>query len=703
MNPTDYIDPFHAVDGGGNCLPGPCMPFGMIRPGPDTINHNTNGYATGEDFLHVSHTHVSGTGGAGRYGNIGIVPLIQMPDGRSICFRHENEIARCGYYATTLVPKQGFGEMATDGNVRLEVTAGHRCAIHRWTWGEGTEPWIRIDLGASIAGASLGGFAKWVDPATLLCKAEVKGGWGHDMPWTIYARIEFDRSMQRHFAYGPTLSGRTPGIEWQGRELKVCARSPFRDLGAKIAVSYTSFAQAQRNMEEIRGLDFDALVEKNQAAWGSLLSRATVTGGEEQDHVLWNTLLMRLFTMPGDHGTDEVPWFAARRRHFNDLYCIWDSVRCANSLFSLLDPQFAADLAGCLTEIGEETGWIPDAWIVGGSASIQGGCSAAVLFQEAAVKKLPGFDARAALQVLKKTQETPSPDPRIHGRHAGYSERGYLDTGVKNCTSRTIEYAYHDACAALLARSLGDLEYASLCETRSAMLWESWHERHRCFAPRKPDGSWDDFDPFRPACRDFWNDPHFYEGTAHDYAITVWHDIHRLVERHGGPEPFAAYLDLCRERVWHWKEINLHLPWLYHYAGMPHRGTLALRETMDAKLKPGRGGMADNEDMGAWSSWWICGAMGLFPVPGSDLWLIGAPRFESIEIQAPGTEYPLRIKTAGKRGGNSVVASALWNGQVLERSWLRHQELTGGGELILQMSDRPTGWGVRGIPPFSSR
>ena len=701
MSNTDRIDPFHAVDGSGNCLPGPCMPFGMIRPGPDTLNYNTNGYATGEDLVHISHTHVSGTGGSGRYGNIGIVPMIEMPHRRSISFHHENEIARCGYYATTLIPKQDLREMANTRQVRLEVTAANRCAIHRWTWGEGTEPWIRIDLGASIAGDSLGGFAKWVDSATLLCKAEVKGGWGHDIPWTVYARIEFDRSMQKHFAYGPTLSGRTFGIEWEGRELKLCALSPSRDLGAKIAISYTSFAQAQRNMEEIRRLDFDALVQKNQDTWRSVLSRAEASGGQEKDRVLWNTLLMRLFTMPGDHGTDEVPWFDAKSRHFNDLYCLWDSVRCANSLFTLLDPHFAADLAGCLIEIGKETGWIPDAWIVGGSASIQGGCSSAVLFSEAVVKKLPGFDAHAALKALKKTQETLSPDPKKYGRYPGYSERGYLDTRVKNCTSRTIEYAYHDACAASLARSLGDLQYANLCQARSAKLWESWQEEHKCFAPRKSDGDWDAFNPFRPACRDFWNDPHFYEGTAHDYAITIWHDIHRLVERHGGKERFAQYLDLCRERIWHWKEINLHLPWLYHFAGMPHRGTLALRETMDAKLKPGRCGMADNEDMGAWSSWWICGAMGLFPVPGSDLWLIGAPRFDAIKIQAPGTEHPLLIKTEGRNDEKSVVASAPWNDKPLKQSWLRHHEITCGGELVLHLSDTPTDWGMLEIPPFS--
>ena len=105
------------------------------------------------------------------------------------------------------------------------------------------------------------------------------------------------------------------------------------------------------------------------------------------------------------------------------------------------------------------------------------------------------------------------------------------------------------------------------------------------------------------------------------------------MQRHGGAEAFAAHLDAAIERCYVWKEINLHIPWLYHAVGMPHRSTQALRRVMDAKLQPGRAGMHDNEDMGAWSSWWLTGAMGLVPVPGSTMYLLGCPRFEKIVLQ----------------------------------------------------------------------
>lgn len=695
---TDLVDPFHAVDGGGNCLPGPCVPFGMIRPGPDTANHNTTGYASGEDLLGISHTHVSGTGGAGRYGNIRILPMIQRPDARVHACTHEGETARPGYYATTVRPRQGFGELANRGGVRLEVTATARCAVHRWTWEEGTDPWLRIDLGAAIGGFVTDATARWLDERTLAVRSDAKGGWGHELPWSVHARIVFSEPVASAFVSGPQHLGRQAQREAQGPGLLVYAAFATRRVEARVGISFVSQAQAQRNLAAVEGRSFDAVQAEAAAAWEAVLARARVAGGSERDTRMWNTLLMRLFTMPGDHGTDEVPWFAARRRHFNDLYCLWDSVRCANSLFTLLDPGFAADLCGCLAEIGEQTGWIPDAWIVGGSAQIQGGCSSAVLFAEAAAKRLPGFDAAAALTQLRRTQETPSPDPRRLGRHPGYAERGFLDTSVKNCASRTVEYAFHDHCTAQLARAVGDESYAATCAARAARLWESWHPEHRCFAPRRPDGGWDAFDPWRPSCRDFWNDPHFYEGTAQDYAIGVWHAIDELARRHGGGAAFAGFLDTARQRMWHWKEINLHLPWLYHWAGQPHRGAAALREVMDAKLKPGRDGMGDNEDMGAWSSWWLTGAMGLCPVPGTARWLIGVPRFAEIALDCPGMRRPLTIRTAGAAPGTGCVVGAALDGRPIARSWLGHDELLAGGELRIELGDAPRGWGAEPPP-----
>ena len=66
---THHVNPFWAVDGGGNCLPGPYLPFAIARPGPDTeVPHSTAGYRSEDPIMYFSQNHVSGTGGGGRYG-----------------------------------------------------------------------------------------------------------------------------------------------------------------------------------------------------------------------------------------------------------------------------------------------------------------------------------------------------------------------------------------------------------------------------------------------------------------------------------------------------------------------------------------------------------------------------------------------------------------------------------------------------------
>ena len=73
-----FVDPFLGASGGGNVFPGPVVPFGMIKPGPDMINgadQDANaGWNDKGEIRGFSQTHVSGTGGGPKYGNILIMP-----------------------------------------------------------------------------------------------------------------------------------------------------------------------------------------------------------------------------------------------------------------------------------------------------------------------------------------------------------------------------------------------------------------------------------------------------------------------------------------------------------------------------------------------------------------------------------------------------------------------------------------------------
>ncbi len=65
-----YVDPRIGSEGVGRTFPGPSMPFGMCKPGPDcTVKPNAGWAPMPEVVTGFSQTHVSGTGGGQKLSN----------------------------------------------------------------------------------------------------------------------------------------------------------------------------------------------------------------------------------------------------------------------------------------------------------------------------------------------------------------------------------------------------------------------------------------------------------------------------------------------------------------------------------------------------------------------------------------------------------------------------------------------------------
>jgi putative alpha-1,2-mannosidase len=92
--------------------------------------------------------------------------------------------------------------------------------------------------------------------------------------------------------------------------------------------------------------------------------------------------------------------------------------------------------------------------------------------------------------------------------------------------------------------------------------------------------------------------------------------------------------------------------------------------------------------------------MGFFPVAGQDLYVIGTPAIAETEIDLGGRKK-FRIIAHGLDAThrNRYVQSAALNGKPLERAWFRHSEIIGGATLVLNMGDKPSGWGTKNPPP----
>jgi putative alpha-1,2-mannosidase len=81
--------------------------------------------------------------------------------------------------------------------------------------------------------------------------------------------------------------------------------------------------------------------------------------------------------------------------------------------------------------------------------------------------------------------------------------------------------------------------------------------------------------------------------------------------------------------------------------------------------------------------------MGFYPVtPGTGLYAIGSPFFETVEINLKdGKKFSVKAYDCSKK--NKYIQSAKLNGRDFNRCWIKHAEIVNGGKLELQMGDRP--------------
>ena len=171
------IDPMLGVDGGGNTFPGPSLPFGMIKPGPDMGDNKGNaGWKAKGDINGFSQTHVNGSGGGPKYGNILIQPTTGITRAGNYASPRADEQASVGYYRVTLARYQ----------TNVEITTASRAAIYRFTYPAAEAKNILFDVSHMLSRTNDYGEAQTVVSSSIhvLSPTEVAG------PFHVGRRME---------------------------------------------------------------------------------------------------------------------------------------------------------------------------------------------------------------------------------------------------------------------------------------------------------------------------------------------------------------------------------------------------------------------------------------------------------------------------------------------------------------------------------
>ena len=140
----------------------------------------------------------------------------------------------------------------------------------------------------------------------------------------------------------------------------------------------------------------------------------------------------------------------------------------------------------------------------------------------------------------------------------------------------------------------------------------------------------------------------------------------------------------------HGNEPSHHVAWLYHLAGLPQHTADRVHEILTGFYTAEPDGLIGNEDCGQMSSWYVLAALGLYDVaPTSQQWLVVPPLFARTTIRfEDGRTFTTRRVGAGQ------VQRVTWNGKPLARSWLRHDEVVAGGELVFELGPAESVWGL---------
>jgi hypothetical protein len=136
------------------------------------------------------------------------------------------------------------------------------------------------------------------------------------------------------------------------------------------------------------------------------------------------------------------------------------------------------------------------------------------------------------------------------------------------------------------------------------------------------------------------------------------------------------------------------MAYLYSYAGAPWKTQERAHEILTTLYKTGRDGLCGNEDCGQMSAWYVLSAMGFYPVcPGRDEYVIGTPILEKAAIDLEGG-LAFAVVARGLSPKNKYIQAAFLDGAPYDKSYLRHSDIARGGELVLEMGDRPNpAWG----------
>jgi len=636
-------------------------------------------------------------------------------------YDNDLEITRPWYYSTYLI----------DNDITVEFTPGKKVGDYKFSFPAKTA------AKSILFNVYNDGDAKW----SFTGANEVTGMETYHDDIKIYVYGQFNAKGTAGVIKDGVLSGET-SVEGKNARSFITFTADAPDIiDFKYAISYVSAEQAKQNFkDEFTGVDFATLMQAGKSVWAKVVGQIEVEGGTEAQRRSFYTALYRSNERMVDinedghyySGYDKKVHDSTKPFYVDDW--VWDTYLALHPLRAILNPAMESDMLNSYVNMYQQSGWMPTFPVLFGDNPCMNGFHSTVMFLDDYRKGIRGFDAEKAYEGIVKNATQATMLPWENGPKCElddfYYKNGYfpaLQKGEKETVSLVHSFEKRQAVAVTLGGSYDDWAVGQLAEElkkptdqaifakRGANYKNLWNDEKKMFMPKDKDGNWINIDPkFDGGMggRDYYD-----ENNGWTYLWQVQEDIPGLINLMGGNEGLQAKLDqtfresLDRSKYEFWakfpdatglvgqysmgNEPSFHIPYLYNYAGAPWKTQKRIRFLLDVWYKDNIFGIPGDEDGGGMSAFVVFSSMGFYPVtPGKPVYAIGSPVFSKVTINLPnGKQFKVVANNCSVI--NKYIQSARFNGQVLNKPWFTHQQLTTGGVLELEMGPKPNKqWGI---------
>lgn len=740
----DFVDPFIGTQEMGHTFPGATVPFGMVQLSPETdtvqflkdgkYNAEVYRYCAGYEYsdktiVGFAHTHMSGTGHSD-LGDFLLMPttgklklfagnIEKTNNGYRSGYNHKTEVAKPGYYSVVL----------DDYKIKAEMTATTHVGMHQYTFPKSDSSHILLDMNYGIYnydGKVLWSYVR-VENDTLVTGYRITNGWARTR--YVYFAMTFSKPIKK---YGYKNFEKMP---YKGFWRKFNQEENFPEMAGKnvhawfdfstnedekikikFALSSVSTEGALKNLKaETPDWDFENIKLKANNLWEKELNKIVIDGSDEKK-VSFYTSMYHAFLSPITYmdvdssyrGLDNNIHKTDKSTNYT-VFSLWDTYRALHPLFTIIQPKRDNDMIiSMLSHYDQSAQKFLPVWSHYGNENwCMIGYHSVSVIADAYLKGIRSFDVNKAFEAMVATAN--------HKNYEGigqYIQYGYVPFNLtQNSASLTLEYAYDDWAISRFASAIGKTEEAKVLINR-ALQYKNLFDKQTGFIRAKDSkGGWKS--PFNPM---HTVNEGYIEGNAWNYSFYVPQDIDGYIHLLGGNKKLINKLDSLFilqipesefkesediEKVGiignyvHGNEPSHHIAYLYNWAGAPWKTQEKIHLIVGTKYKPTPDGLCGNDDCGQMSAWYIFSVMGFYPVcPGSNQYVIGSPCVNESTITLDGNrKFIIRAKSLSNL--NIYIQSVTLNGKPWNKTYINHEDIINGGEIIFTMGPKPNKqWGT---------